>query len=215
MKRLLYILLLLIPCTCAWASPREYGDSAVYQGINVKLDLGNMAYNLFTTQGAVQQYEGLVNVNLLKKFYPTVEFGYMLASGEAAGGQYKGQGGFTRIGLDLNPLRKGRNSDYMLTVGLRAGMALQGFRQWDITLHDSYWETLPYEYQKNGRFDAWGELVAGLQVKVVAGFHMGWALRMKFLFTENTGDMQPYYIPGFGCKDSNGFSFNYYIGWRF
>lgn len=208
-------MLFVLISACAWAFPREYGDSAVYQGINVKLDLGNTAYGLFTSKGAVQQYEGLINVNLLKKYYPTMELGYMLASGEAAGGQYKGQGGFTRLGLDLNPLRKGRNNDYMLTVGMRVGMAVQGFRQWDITLHDPYWGTLPYEYEKKGRFDAWGEVVAGLQVKVVSRLHMGWALRIKFLFTETTGEMQPYYIPGFGCRESNGFSFNYYIGWRF
>ena len=204
----------LFACACVMAAPRQYADSAVYQGINAKLDIGNAIYTAARSKGAVQQYEGALNVNLLKRFYPTIEWGYMWAEDEAAGGKYRGQGAFTRIGLDLNPLRKNRNSDYFLTVGFRAGMALQNYEQWGLRLNDTYWNVPLVQMQDKARFDAWGEVLAGVQVKVAGGFHMGWALRVHFLFTGKYGDFQPYYIPGFGCKDGGIFGFNYYIGWR-
>lgn len=214
MKRLLIILPLLLACACMLAVPRQYGDSAVFQGVSAKIDVGNSVYQLVKSKGAIQQYEGSVSVNLMKRFYPVMELGYMQAADYAAGGNYRGSGGFTRIGLDINPLKKNRNSDYFLTVGIRGGMALQGYEQWGIDAHDNYWGTPPLRMQEKARFDAWGEVVAGVQVKVAGGFHMGWAFRIHFLFTGSTGTYQPYYIPGFGCKDGGIFAFNYYLGWR-
>lgn len=197
-----------------FAAPRQYGDSAVYQGINAKVDVGNTIYQLVRSRGTIMQYEGAINVNLLKRFYPTVELGFMKAADYASGGNYTGEGAFTRIGLDINPLRKNRNSDYFLTVGIRGGMALQSYEQWNIDLHDNYWQTPLAHMKDKARFDAWGEVVAGVQVKVAGGFHMGWAIRIHFLFTSSTGAYQPYYIPGYGCKDGGIFGFNYYLGWR-
>lgn len=214
MVRRLYIWLFLFACACVTAAPRQYADSAVYQGLNFKVDLGNSIYQLVQSRGAVQQYEAALNVNLLKRFYPVMEFGFMSAQSSAAGGSYKGQGGFTRIGLDINPLKKRRNSDYFLTVGIRAGMSLQGYEQRNIDLHDPYWGTPLMNMSDKARFDSWGEVIAGVQVKVAGGFHMGWAIRIHFLFTGSMGQYQPYYIPGYGCKDGNIFAFNYYLGWR-
>ena len=213
-KRALHILVLLLACACAMAAPRQYADSAVYQGISMKVDLGNTAYQLIRSKGTIHQYEGAVSVNLLKRFYPVMEFGFMRAEDRAAGGSYFGQGGFTRIGLDINPLRKNRNSDYFLTVGVRAGMSVQDYLQRNINLNDSYWGTPLQNMHDRARFDSWGEVVAGVQVKVAGGFHMGWAIRLHFLFTCSMGKYQPYYIPGYGCKDGNIFAFNYYLGWR-
>ena len=206
-KRALHILALLLACACAMAAPRQYADSAVYQGISMKVDLGNAAYQLIRSKGTIHQYEGAVSVNLMKRFYPVMEFGFMRAEDRAAGGSYFGQGGFTRIGLDINPLRKNRNSDYFLTVGVRAGMSVQDYLQRNINLNDSYWGTPLQNMHDRARFDSWGEVVAG-------GFHMGWAIRLHFLFTGSMGKYQPYYIPGYGCKDGNIFAFNYYLGWR-
>lgn len=180
----------------------------------MKVDVGNAVYQLVRSKGAIHQYEGAVSVNLLKRFYPIMELGYMQAQDYAAGGSYNGMGGFTRLGLDINPLRKNRNSDYFLTVGVRVGMALQGYEQRNINLNDSYWGTPLLNMRDPARFDSWGEVVAGVQVKVAGGFHMGWAIRLHFLFTGSMGQYQPYYIPGYGCKDGNIFAFNYYLGWR-
>lgn len=219
MKQTFHILLLSVACVLACASaqakPRQYADSAIYQGMHVRLDVGNMALQLGMSKGLVQQYEGLINANLLNKYYPTLELGYMNARGEAAGGGFAGQGAFTRIGVDLNPIRKRRNGDYFLSVGIRAGFALQDCTWSNVNLNDTYWGTPPINRHQKVRFDSWGEVVAGLNVKVVGGFTMGWALRIHFLFTGKLGPYQPYYIPGFGQQNGGNFGFNYYLGWRF
>lgn len=198
------------------ALAREYGDSAIYQGCHIKLDLGNTAYTLLKSKGKTQQYEMLFSVNLLKRFYPTIELGYGLSADQAAGGSYEGQGAFTRIGLDLNPLKKGRNNDYALLVGLRAGLGVQQFSLSGVTLNDSYWapEGVVKDFPPTWRADAWGEIVAAAQVKVAGPFFMGWALRIHFLFTEKTGSYQPYYILGYGNPSAGVFGFNYYIGFK-
>lgn len=201
-------------CTAAFAE-REYGDSALYQGMNVKLDIGNTVYTLATTKGQRQQYEIAVNANLLNKFYPTVELGYGLSHDVASGGTYDGQGAFTRLGVDINPLRKGRNRYYALLAGIRLGVGLQQYSLTGVSLHDDYWGASTVDYPAKFRADCWGEIVAGLQIKVAGPITMGWYARIHFLFTGSVGDHQPYYIPGYGCVDASNFGFNYYIGYRF
>lgn len=216
MRRTLYTWLLLLLSSIAVFAEREYGDSAVYQGLNIKLDVGQMAYTAARSKGSRQQYEMAVNANFLNKYYPTVELGYGLSHDPAGGGTYDGQGAFTRIGIDINPLRKGRNRDYAMLAGLRLGVGLQQFSLTGVNLHDEYWspEGVTLDYPPVFRADCWGEAVAGLQIKVVGPLTMGWFARLHFLFTGSLGDHQPYYIPGYGCVDAGNFTFNYYIGIR-
>lgn len=183
----------LVPDTAKADTAKVRVKEPIYYGMNVRLDVGNTLMELARSQGEVQQVEAALNVNLQQRFYPTLELGYQRAGNqETPRGLYTTQGAFTRIGLDFNPLRKNRNSDYFLTVGLRAGLALQDWAQ-------------------VMRFDSWGEILGGLQVKVAGPLTMGWAVRYRFLFTET--EEMPRYIPGFG-KASGGFGFNYYLGFR-
>jgi len=195
-----------------WA---QYGDSAIFQGMHVKVDIANPMLVALKTRGAVQQYEVSVNVNLLKRFYPTLEAGYGWGTDGAAGGMYHGYGGFTRIGMDLNPLKKGRNNDYALLVGVRLGVGLQNYELTGVTTNDSYWGSATHDVPASFRADCWGEIVAGAQVKVAGPFFMGWYVRIHSLFTGNRGTHQPYYIPGYGWKDGSIFGMNYYVGLRF
>lgn len=194
---------------------KEYSDSAVYQGLNLKLDVGNSIYHLISKKGAVQQYEMALNVNLKKIFYPTIEGGYGWGRDGADGGNFYGHGGFAKVGLDLNPIKKNRNNDYVLLVGIRVGMSMMDYELTNVTQTDAYWGNTSRDYPMQFRADAWGEVVAGCQIKVAGPFTMGWFARAHFLFTEKTGDHQPFWIPGYGYKDGGRFTFNYYLGWRF
>lgn len=209
-------MLLLLLCSTAVFAEREYGDSAVYQGLNIKLDVGQTLYTVARSRGERQQYEVAVNANFLNKYYPTAELGYGKSHDAAQGGIYDGQGAFMRLGIDINPLRKGRNREYAMLAGLRIGLGLQQFGLQNVILHDDYWAPggITRDYPPHFRADCWGEAVAGLQIKVVGPLTMGWFARIHFLFTGSVGDHQPYYIPGFGCVDAGNFTFNYYIGIR-
>lgn len=195
------------------SGPFAYSDSALYQGMHFKLDLGNTLYTIGRSRAGIQSYEMLINVNLQKRFYPTVEFGYALATDSAQSGMHTGQGGFMRVGLDLNPLKKNRNNRYALLVGVRLGWDVQRYQLSGVHTGDTYWRPdYTWTSAPTWRGDCWGEIVAGTQIWVGGPVFMGWAVRMKFLFTRKTGQYQPYYVPGYGTWGESQFSFNYYVG---
>lgn len=199
----------------------EHPDTAIYQGINLGLDVGNTILELARSKAAIQSYEVTMNVDLQHKYFPTLELGYAGTKPlTAGGGTYMGQGGFARVGLDLYALKKRKNPDNMLLVGVRVGTALQDFSISGVAVSDSYWQTTTMADMNHlFRCDAWGEIVASVHVKVYKAFYMGWAVRMKFLMTRNnykkSGTPTAYYIPGFGYKQDTNFGFNYYLGFNF
>ena len=169
-------------CFALCASAREYADTAVYQGMSVKLDIGTPVLELARSAGKIQSYEAAVNMRLAKRFYPTLEAGYALAERGADGGQHKGEGGFGRLGMDLAVIKKGATENNML-IGLRFGGAYQNYDLTNVRLYSDYWGEQRLNFYDQHRFDCWGELVAGCQVQIYKAFQMGWYVRMKLLFT--------------------------------
>lgn len=219
-------------------------DSTIYQGMSVKLDLGNTIIELATSKAKVQSYEIAMNWRLIQRLYPTLELGYAYADANADGAIHHGQGGFARLGLDINGLKKHPESPHALLVGLRLGTALQGYDLTNISLNAPYWGNTRADYHNLFHADCWGEVVAGCQVQVYKGFQMGWYLRFKVLFTRSAKDynimntagsstnnstnttgstyttnisnaLLPYYIPGFGYRADTNWGFNYYIAYSF
>ena len=214
MNRLLLILTLC--CLTLCASAREYGDSAIYQGMSIKLDIANPILELARSKGKVQDYEVALNVRLAKRFYPTIELGYAIAQTAADGGNYNGQGGFARLGMDLSALNKGALENCLM-VGLRFAGAYQGFQITDVPIYSDYWQLPNTNYYNQHKFDCWGEIVAGCQVQIWKGFQMGWYVRMKLLFTrtDKQGDALPAYLPGFGYRNDTNWGINYFLGYKF
>lgn len=199
---------------------RIYSDSAIYQGMNLKLELFTPILEAVRSKAKVQSYEIGMNWRLKQRYYPTLELGYAWADIAADGGHHKGQGAFARVGVDLNGLKKHPEKLNALLVGVRISTALQQFSITDVEVNNPYWEgTQPYLYSYAPRFkaDVWGEVGVGAQVQVWEGFQMGWSLRMKILMTrkdKHNGPL-PAYIPGFGYRDDTNWGINYYIGYHF
>ena len=211
-----WLLILLLCCLTLCASAREYADTAVYQGMSVKLDIAMPVLELARSAGKIQSYEAAVNVRLAKRFYPTLEAGYALAERGADGGWHKGQGGFGRMGMDLAIVKKGATENNML-IGLRVGGAYQDYDLTNVKLYSDYWGEKQLNFYDQQRFDCWGEFVAGCQVQVYKGFQMGWYLRMKLLFTRKAEEagVLPYYVPGFGFRKDFQWGINYYLAYKF
>ena len=211
LRKVVVILLFLLPLSLYAI---EYPDSAIYQGINLKLDLGNSVFELARSKAMIHSYEGALNVDLMHRYYPVAEFGYSQADLAASSGEFSGKGGFFRVGLDLSMLKK-RNPRNMLLIGLRIGTAVQGCSTRGVIIGNDYWGYNTVDYNNRVRGDVWGEVCAGVQVQVYKFFHMGWYFRYKVLFSRGkTGSLTAYYIPGYGYKDDSSFSFNYYIGFK-
>lgn len=201
----------------------HHADS-IYQGTNIKLDLGATALTLGTTKAHLQHYEIAVNCRLKNRFYPTLEVGYAgslpattndptrgtITLGDSIA--YRGQGGFFRVGCDLNPLKKHPESPHALLIGLRLGTSIQSAQHTLLNTQYSILTTITA--------DCWGEIVAGCQVEVCKGFTMGWMGRFKCLFTRQAeglpaNEYKPIYIPGFGRRDNIAWGLDYYIGVNF
>ena len=184
----------------------------IYNATQIKLDIASPVVIAGIHQWQMQHYEIAANVQLARRFFPTLELGY--SGGKTHRGdsiQYNAHGGFFRVGCDINPLTKKKDSPHALLVGLRLGTAVQG---WEHTSHAT----------SGTKADCWGEIVLGCQVEIAkvqkTAFYMGWMGRFKVLFTRDkeglTADqMMPIYIPGFGNRDNIGWGLNYYLGWRF
>ena len=203
-------------CVSAGESAKQYSDTAIYQGMSIKLDIATPILEVVRSGGLVQDYEMALNVRLAKRFYPTLELGYAHATATADAGHYTGQGGFGRIGMDLSALKKGAG-DNCLMIGLRFAGAYQGFQITDVPVYDDYWEAGKVDFLNQHKFDCWGEIVAGCQVQIWKGFQMGWYIRMKFLFTrtDKQGDALPAYLPGFGYRQDTNWGLNYFLGYKF
>ena len=214
MNRLLLILSFL--CLTLCMSAQEHGDSAIYQGLSLKLDVATPILELARSQGKIQNYEMAINVRVANRFYPTIELGYAQAETSADGGNYSGQGGFARLGIDLSALQKGI-SENCLMLGLRLGGAYQNFEVTDVRVHNDYWQIPNTNYYHQNKFDCWGEIIAGCQVQVYKGFQMGWYVRLKLLFTrtDKQGNALPAYLPGFGYRRDTNWGLNYYLAYKF
>lgn len=186
---------------------RIYPDSAIYQGMNIRLDIANPIFELARSGGRTWEVEVLLNTRLKYRYYPTLEAGYAAGYPQIAGGQMIGQGAFVRAGLDINPLKKHPERMSYMTVGVRVGTALQQMTA----------SAVPTITNSITAADVWGEIVAGVNVQIYAGFTMGWAVRMKWLFTTNShgSNPAPYYIPGYGYTGSMRWGAEYYIGYKF
>lgn len=218
-KSLCNIVLLLLLSVAAFAK-----NDSIYCGTTVKLDIASPVIVPAANNWKIQQYEVAVNVRLAQRYYPTFELGY--AGGSKTRGDsitYSGQGGFFRIGCDINPLRKHPESPHAMLIGVRLGSAVQQMEQ----INEGTSKI------SGVRGDCWGEIVAGCQVEIAkvnqTAFYMGWMGRFKCLFTRSyvvktpaNGQEAPrqkiqnaIYIPGYGKRDNIGWGLSYHLGWRF
>ncbi|MCQ2325261.1 MAG: DUF6048 family protein [Paludibacteraceae bacterium] len=199
---------------------RVYADSAIYQGMNIHLDLFTPILELARSKGKVQSYEIGMSWRLKQRLYPTLELGYARAELDAEGAHHNGQGGFFRAGIDLNGLKKRPERLNALLVGIRIGTAVQDYQLTNVQVVSPYWDGgVPYRFDMPHKIgaDCWGEVVLGCQVQVWEGFQMGWNFRLKILMTRKAkdGGGLPAYIPGFGYRDDTNWGINYYIGYHF
>lgn len=202
-RRIIVMLFLVLSLVGKAAEGYQSDSTSVYNATQIKLDIASPVVIAGIHQWQMQHYEIAANVQLARRFFPTLELGY--SGGKTHRGdsiQYNAHGGFFRVGCDINPLKKKKDSPHALLVGLRLGTAVQ----------------------TKGYTDCWGEIVAGCQVEIAkvqkTAFYMGWMGRFKVLFTRDkeglrADQMKPIYIPGFGNRDNIGWGLNYYLGWRF
>lgn len=146
------------------------------------------------------------NLSIFNWFFPTVELGIGRASRTPADNNYTYKSSpafYAKLGLDYNFLYKS-SPDYNVFLGFRAGFSSFRYGIENITISSGYWgnkDHFSIDGQKSTAF--YGEVLAGLKVKIYKSFSLGWTVRYHFRMHVSDGSASsPWFIPGFGARNA-------------
>ncbi len=136
--------------------------------------------------------------------FPVVEAGIGFADAHPDNGRchYESPPAFyAKAGIDYNFLYKS-NPDYKLFFGLRAGFSHFKYDIYSISPGSEYYkdESSPAEMTGLRSTSFYGQILAGLTVRVYKGLAFGWTFRYGFDFKNrfSNGDYPAWFIPGKG-----------------
>lgn len=183
-----------------------------FKGFGFSADLFGCAYSLI---GEGISTEVAAEANFGNRLYPTIEAGWAWCNSadETYGIRYSTNAPYYKVGFNYNFLTKKAKpapKHYIYGI-LRIGWT--GFR-YDVQtppITDPVWGgSVALDLKDVDGACLWGEIGAGIKVKIAGGFHMGWSVRYKFRFTEKKGEnSNMWYIPGYGINQSKCFGGTY------
>lgn len=192
-----------------------------YNGIRAEIDVAPLI-STFLGNNETFSYEGGVQADILHKYYPVVEIGFGGADRTTSTDvRFTTSGMFGRIGLDFNlmkPKAAAKPSNNVFLAGARIGFSNFNYSMTNVVITDDYWnENTILNYNNEPVTKVWFEVVAGMRVEVIKNIYMGWTVRNKHTLGQSlTGEMNPWYIPGFGKNLSgSNWGVNYSIGYKF
>lgn len=174
----------------------------LYNGTTIGVNFGEAVMLAFGQKHA--NFDLWANVSLHNWLFPTIECGLGYANNTPDNNNYTYKSApqfYAKIGLDYNFLYKS-SPDYKFFVGVRAGFSHFKYDLNNVTISSDYWgETQQFSMSGLKSTAFYGEALAGLQVRIVKGFSLGWTLRWRFKFnsTPDRGS-RPWFIPGYGTS---------------
>lgn len=197
----------------------EKDNTPLFNGLTIQADAASLVSSLLSN-GETYSYEAGVQVDLKHKFYPIFELGYGGANKTSNNDiNFKTNGLFGRIGVDINlltPKKDKKPTTNLFLAGIRLGMSGSPYSVTNVVITDNYWgrsEILNFPNQTSTKI--WYEIVAGVRVEVTKNIFMGWTIRSKNMLSQDvTGNVTPWYIPGFGINTAGNWGLNYTIGYK-
>ncbi len=193
----------------------------VFRGLRVDVDLSPVITNL-VYNGQKYSYEAGIYADLKQKYYPAVEIGFAgadITTTEAV--VFKTSGMFGRVGVDFNlmkPKKDKQPTNNIFFAGVRLAFSPFSYNITNINVPNDYWGSpVTQNFNNETTTKVWFEIIAGMRVEISKRIYMGWTARNKNLFGEDVaGEVQPWYIPGFGTKGTGkNWGINYSIGYKF
>lgn len=143
-------------------------------------------------------------LSLYNWIFPVIEAGIGFADSRPENGNfhYVGKPSFyTKIGLNYNFLYKS-NPDYQVFLGLRGGFSSFTYEIRDISVNAPYWnQSSDFSILNQNASAFFGEILAGVKVRIYRNFSLGWSVRFHFKFhTSSPLNSNPWFIPGFGTN---------------
>lgn len=157
------------------------------------------------------------DISLHNWFFPVIEAGIGFADNSPEDGNftYRTKPSFyTKIGINYN-FRYKSDPAYQVFAGLRLGYSSFRYDVENVTISDGYWDQTQSISMRGLKASAlYGEILAGIKVKIVGSFSLGWNVRyhMKIKVSSKSSST-PWYIPGYGANSPFGFSLS--AIWRF
>ena len=221
MRILSYILfssiLLLTPATLQAKEKDKAPEETEYKffsfnGIGIQADLFGYIYTLI---GDYTYAEGALEANIGNRLYPIAEVGYGWCnySDVTTGMHYRTASPYYKVGFNYNFFTKRDNpnpKNYIYGL-IRFGWSNPRYDVDSKEITDPAWGGTASLHLAGAQGSSmWGEIGAGIKVKIAKGFHMGWSIRYKYRFTEKgTPNSRMWYIPGYGINATTCFSGSY------
>ena len=183
-----------------------------FKGVGVSADIVGGADSLI---GDGISTESAAEANFGNRLYPTFEAGWAWcnATDENNGIKYRTNAPYYRAGFNYNFLTKKDNPNpkHYIYGLVRIGWTNFKYDVQTPPITDPVWGgEVALDLKDVEGACLWGEVGAGIKVKIVKGFHMGWSVRYKFRFTEKKAEnSRMWYIPGYGKNQSTCFGGTY------
>lgn len=179
----------------------------LYNGVTIGANFGDALFSLMGQKH--YSYDISAAVSLHNWFFPVIEAGIGWGEHTAEGDAYHFKGKpsmYAKIGINYNFLYKS-NPDYMAYIGLRYGLSSH---KWDLTdireTSELGKETGKTEILGQHTVSTYGDVVAGLKVKIAGPFALGWNVRFRLgLHNGKNLAVKPWFVPGYG---TGGLTFN-------
>lgn len=159
-------------------------------------------------------YDVQASVSFHNWIEPLIEFGIGFADNKPQDKNfhYKTKPAFYgKIGANYNFMYKS-NPDYQVYLGLRFGYSSYTYDITDVTINSDYWgQSNHFSLTNQHGSTFYGQVAAGLKVKIWKWFSLGWNLRYGFKMKQKNGaNSNVWFIPGYGTGAlSAGFSLIY------
>ncbi len=188
----------------AQEQPNEKEKAPLLSGIAVSADVVGFAMKAFGAKFA--NMEVGARLNLLDKFFPVAELGIGDCHREGAetGNIFSTTSPYMRFGMDYN-FNKKHNGNRLFGI-VRYGFSSYKFDiQNDSFTDPVYGVTTSLALNSQKATAQWLEFGLGVETKLWSIIRLGWSIRYKSRLSLSHPDGgEPYFIPGFGKNDDNG-----------
>lgn len=183
-----------------------------FKGLGFSADLFGCVYSLI---GDNISTEVALETNFGNRLYPIAEVGWAWcnATDEGSGIKYRTNAPYYKAGFNYNFLttKDNPNPKHYVYGLFRIGWTNFTYDVETPPITDPVWgSSVALNLKDVNGSCLWGEIGAGIKVKIAKGFHMGWSVRYKIRFTEENGEnSKMWYIPGYGTNQSTCFGGTY------
>lgn len=207
--------------------PKAKPNFPLYNGVTVGVNFGDALMAAFGQKYG--SYDIQADVSLFNWIFPVMEagLGFVDTTPENKNYTYRVRPSFyAKLGFNYNFLYKS-DPAYQLFLGFRAAFSRFSWAVDNVSITSPYWqESSTFNMRGMKSTAIWGEALAGIKVKIVSGFSLGWSFRWHFPFHIGKGKPKdlpsgidtsalstPWFIPGYG--GSSPFCFTLTASWTF